>query len=142
MGIVEKKEASVCLVRASFMAGRQAVAVMMARGRAFWRIQAISPLVRAGETRVAVKPDARVPKNIGAKGRQLGSWISTTGAISGPAGQDAVGGSLTMSLGSRPRRKRPAATARASLEIWPKVRARSVTAVLLVRVCLSLSESV
>jgi hypothetical protein len=127
-GMAEKKAVSVCLARAACMAGRQAVAVTMTRGRAFCRIQAISSLVRAGDTRVAVMPEARVPKKTGAKGRQLGSWISTIGAISGPAGHVGVGGSLTRSLGSSPRRNKPAATASASLEIWPKVRARSGTA--------------
>jgi len=99
------------------MAGRQVVAVIMAFGLEFCRIHAISSAVRAGEARVAVKPEARTPKKIGAKGKQLGSWISITGAISGPSGHDGVGGSLRTSEGFRPRASRPDAMASESREI-------------------------
>ncbi|KAL1844544.1 hypothetical protein VTK73DRAFT_2328 [Phialemonium thermophilum] len=112
-GSSAKKAASSCSLMAWRMAARQAVAVMMMRGRAFCRIQAISVLVRAGETRVAVRPEARTPARRGPKGRQLGSWISTTGAISGRA-QDGVGGRTRRSSGSRPRAASPRATARES----------------------------
>lgn len=125
----KKPDGSDCFCTADFMAARQAVAVIITFGRAFCRIQAISSLVSAGDTSVAVRPDAKTPKRMGAKGKQLGSWIRTTGAISGPCGQEGVGGSLRICLGSRPRARREAATDRASLEIWPKVRARSVAAV-------------
>ena len=86
MGTDSKKARSrgSCFFKASRMAPRQAFAVMMARGREFWRIQATSSLVRAGETRVAVSPAARVPSSTGAKARELGTWMRTTGAISGP----------------------------------------------------------
>lgn len=98
------------------MASRVALAVMMTRGREFCRIQAISVLVRAGDTSVAVSPAAKTPSMIGAYGKQLGSWINTMGAISG-RGQVGVGGRTLVSLGSRPCALMPAAMARASFLI-------------------------
>lgn len=47
--------------------------MIMTRGRAFWTIQASSPLVNAGDASVAVSPDAKVPRRIGAKGKQFDS---------------------------------------------------------------------
>lgn len=55
------------------MAATHVVAVMMARGRTFCKIQAISLLASAGGTNVAVRPDAQVPSTAVAKGRPLGS---------------------------------------------------------------------
>ena len=56
-------------------------AVMMTRGRELPSTQASSLLVSAGEASVAVRPEARVPSTAVAKGRQLGSWMRTMGAI-------------------------------------------------------------
>jgi hypothetical protein len=76
--------------------------VKSTRGREFLITHASSVVVSEGEANVAVRPAAMAPIIKVAKGRQLGSWMSTTGATSGPL-HDAVGGRVSMALGSRPR---------------------------------------
>jgi hypothetical protein len=98
------------------MASRQVVEVMITRGLELCKIHAISLLVRAGEASVAVSPEAKMPRRMGAHGKQLGSWTRTTGAISGRE-QLGVGGRTVSSFGSRPSPRIPAAKASASFLI-------------------------
>ncbi len=100
----------------------------MSFGRAFCRIQEISLLVSAGDTRVAVSPAARTPSERGGMARQFGSWTRTMGAICGLA-HVAVGGNVCNSSGSRPCLLcRAAAMVRASRLNLPLVRPRSFVA--------------
>lgn len=81
-------------------------------------------VVSDGDASVAVRPAAIAPINRVAKGRQLGSWMSTTGATCGPV-HDAVGGRVSRAFGSRPRDWMFAARVRASRFTRENVRGRS-----------------
>lgn len=87
-------------------------------------IHASSVVVSDGDASVAVRPAAIVPIKSVAKGRQLGSWMRTTGATSGPV-HDAVGGRVSRPFGSRPRDWRFDARVRASRLTRENVSGRS-----------------
>lgn len=106
------------------MAARLALAVTIARGRAFSRIQLSSLAVKAGDANEAVRPEAKTPKTTGGNAKQFGSCTNTTGATSG-CWHVAVAGSDWISLGSRPKSLRFAATVRASVLVRPKESGRS-----------------